>query len=159
MRCFNHRDKEAIAVCRSCGKGVCADCSVDIGRGIACKTGGCEQSTRDCIDLVDRNIQIYKQNAGMKLIEPKQAFTPPSVDNLSFRLTTQVRRNYKQEKGNAIFYCIVGILLLLWAALDIQKYSFILLLGACFIVYSMIIYRRLQTANIPHPQTNKTKTK
>ena len=27
MKCFIHLDKEAIAACRKCGKGMCADCS------------------------------------------------------------------------------------------------------------------------------------
>ena len=36
MKCFNLRDREAIGICKSCNKGICEECSVDLGHGIAC---------------------------------------------------------------------------------------------------------------------------
>jgi hypothetical protein len=36
MRCYSHREEDAIAVCRNCGKAACADCCEDTGQGIAC---------------------------------------------------------------------------------------------------------------------------
>lgn len=36
MKCFNHRDADAIAICRFCGKAVCATCCTDTGQGIVC---------------------------------------------------------------------------------------------------------------------------
>ena len=41
MRCFVHRDVEAIGTCRGCSKGVCAECVVDLGHSISCR-GSCE---------------------------------------------------------------------------------------------------------------------
>jgi hypothetical protein len=41
MKCFNHRNVDAIAICKNCNKGLCPACGVDVGNGIACK-GGCE---------------------------------------------------------------------------------------------------------------------
>ena len=40
MRCFNHKDKVAVAECRFCGKNVCDQCAVPLGpgRGVACST-------------------------------------------------------------------------------------------------------------------------
>lgn len=38
MRCYEHREEHAIAVCRNCGKAACADCCDDTGHGIACSS-------------------------------------------------------------------------------------------------------------------------
>ena len=45
MRCFVHHDQEAVGVCCVCGKGLCPDCAVDLGRAISCR-GACEQQAR-----------------------------------------------------------------------------------------------------------------
>ena len=37
MRCYQHRDVEAVAVCSSCLKGVCTTCAIQMERGsLAC---------------------------------------------------------------------------------------------------------------------------
>ncbi len=36
MRCFVHRDAEAVGVCRCCSKGMCAACAMPVTNGIAC---------------------------------------------------------------------------------------------------------------------------
>ena len=36
MRCFIHFEKEAVAACRTCGKGMCADCSAYSGHNGIC---------------------------------------------------------------------------------------------------------------------------
>jgi heme exporter protein D len=48
MKCFTHTDVDAVGVCRSCGKGVCKACAVDLGQGIAC-ANSCEVNVRDLI--------------------------------------------------------------------------------------------------------------
>lgn len=42
MRCFVHRDTEAVGLCRGCSKGLCPACLVDLGHAITCH-GACEQ--------------------------------------------------------------------------------------------------------------------
>jgi len=37
MKCFTHRNTEAVAVCRSCGRALCPDCIADVGLSCACK--------------------------------------------------------------------------------------------------------------------------
>jgi uncharacterized membrane protein YeaQ/YmgE (transglycosylase-associated protein family) len=37
MRCFNHRDNEAVGVCKACSRGLCADCAVESDSGLACR--------------------------------------------------------------------------------------------------------------------------
>lgn len=38
MKCYYHPKDDAVAVCKICGKGVCADCAVEIGGIAYCKT-------------------------------------------------------------------------------------------------------------------------
>lgn len=38
MKCFNHPKEDAIAVCKSCGKGVCKECAVILAGDSYCKT-------------------------------------------------------------------------------------------------------------------------
>ena len=37
MNCFNHPGVPAVGICKSCQKGLCMECAVDLGHGIACK--------------------------------------------------------------------------------------------------------------------------
>ncbi|OQC67464.1 MAG: hypothetical protein BWX48_00702 [Verrucomicrobia bacterium ADurb.Bin006] len=66
MRCFYHQDKEAIGTCKSCGKGLCPECAVDLTKGLACR-GHCEDHVRAVIELVDRNITL--QPTAARLIQ------------------------------------------------------------------------------------------
>jgi hypothetical protein len=44
MKCWIHPEQDAVAVCKSCGKGVCKDCVVDVRGDSYCKT--CIESGR-----------------------------------------------------------------------------------------------------------------
>ena len=37
MRCFEHRDQEALGICKRCGKGLCTACAVDLGHRLSCR--------------------------------------------------------------------------------------------------------------------------
>ena len=37
MICFNHHEKQAVGICKSCQRGLCPECATDLGYGIACK--------------------------------------------------------------------------------------------------------------------------
>jgi hypothetical protein len=37
MKCFTHRNSDAVAVCRSCGRALCPDCTSEVGLSCACK--------------------------------------------------------------------------------------------------------------------------
>jgi hypothetical protein len=56
MKCFYHRDRDAIGNCKSCGKGLCDDCQTDLGRGLACKNR-CEENVRGLISLIEHNVR------------------------------------------------------------------------------------------------------
>jgi hypothetical protein len=37
MRCYQHHEREAVGICRGCGKGVCDEgCATDLGYGLSC---------------------------------------------------------------------------------------------------------------------------
>lgn len=37
MKCYYHRDIDAVAVCTGCGKGLCQRCAVDVGGIVHCR--------------------------------------------------------------------------------------------------------------------------
>ena len=61
MKCFNHADRDAVGICKSCGKGICHECLVEIPDAIACKTERCERRSRLCVQIVDSNPAIVNQ--------------------------------------------------------------------------------------------------
>ena len=56
MNCYYHKSVEAVATCKNCGRGLCADCCVDIGNGEACRNR-CEDAARQITSLISRNVQ------------------------------------------------------------------------------------------------------
>ena len=57
MMCFNHADHQAVGVCKSCQRGLCHDCAVDLGKGLACKNR-CEEDVRQLIQVIDQSIRL-----------------------------------------------------------------------------------------------------
>jgi hypothetical protein len=37
MKCFKHQTREAVAICKACGRGVCSSCALESENGIACR--------------------------------------------------------------------------------------------------------------------------
>lgn len=56
MRCFYHESSDAVGTCKSCGKGLCRACAVDMQHGLACK-GHCESAVAELIALIQTNVQ------------------------------------------------------------------------------------------------------
>jgi len=57
MKCFYHREADAVGSCKACSKGLCAACAVDVGMGLACREA-CEEQVRSLNQLIDRNIRV-----------------------------------------------------------------------------------------------------
>lgn len=66
MKCYNHPEKDAIGVCKSCQKGICIDCSTIVGVSLACKDS-CEEDVTFLDYMVQRNKKLYK-NLGSQWI-------------------------------------------------------------------------------------------
>ena len=59
MNCFNHNDRQAIGLCKSCNKALCTDCCVDLGIGLACH-GKCEEQVRSVDAVISGNVEDQK---------------------------------------------------------------------------------------------------
>ena len=62
MKCFNHRELDALAVCKHCGRALCANCSAEVGLAVACK-GRCEAEVASILDLHQRGKTAYDKAA------------------------------------------------------------------------------------------------
>src|SRR4051794_41083631 len=112
MRCFYHQDKDAVGSCKSCGKGLCAECAVDLGKGLACR-GRCEETARAIIELVDRNIQLSTAPAKAQLVAPAVVQrTGQPTDYIAAQLTSHIRETRHFRWGAGAFCLVVGVILL-----------------------------------------------
>ena len=55
MKCFYHQDVDAVGICKSCQKGVCMDCLVEVGHSIACRST-CEEHVGIVDAMVNKSI-------------------------------------------------------------------------------------------------------
>ena len=112
MRCFYHQDREAVGSCKSCGKGLCPDCAADVGKGLACR-GRCEEDVRAVVALVERNIKFSPQTA--RILESSR----------------------KIRSTAATFNLVTGAIFIVWGLTDVERFSFIIVLGVCFSAYGV----------------------
>lgn len=59
MKCYTHTLNEAVGICKKCGKGVCPECAVDVGKGLACRDS-CE------VDVHAINIMEQRNKAAIQ---------------------------------------------------------------------------------------------
>ena len=66
MNCFNHPDKPAVGLCKSCCKGLCSDCAAALANGLACRNA-CENRVQLINQIIDSNETIIATaNARMR---------------------------------------------------------------------------------------------
>ncbi len=58
MRCFNHQQNDAIAVCLACGKACCKQCIHDTEPMISC-SAECQQTIDESTEVMNRTKIIY----------------------------------------------------------------------------------------------------
>lgn len=109
MKCFVHHDRDAVGICPSCFRGVCPDCAVDLGRGLACRDR-CEIEVRRLYDLRDFS------------------FAQPSVQKKVLDRTGQ------QTRMAGIFNIVLGAIFILFDVIG-GAVGFLTVLGACFFVF------------------------
>ena len=66
MKCYNHSNLEAVAVCRYCGRAICHDCTAEVGLTCSCK-GRCESMVAIMNDLVDSGKSVYRNTSNLQL--------------------------------------------------------------------------------------------
>lgn len=70
MKCFQHRDVDAVGICKMCNKGLCPTCAVDVGNGLACP-GECVERVRLVNQMVDRSIRLSPVSAQLVGGQPR----------------------------------------------------------------------------------------
>ncbi|KAB2965253.1 MAG: hypothetical protein F9K16_02425 [Thermoanaerobaculia bacterium] len=63
MNCFYHPSVAAAGLCKSCQRGICPECAVELPRGLACRKR-CEEDARLRVALEDRNLRLAQEAAG-----------------------------------------------------------------------------------------------
>ena len=66
MKCYKHSEVDALGVCKTCLKGLCNECIVDIGSGIACR-GLCEQTAKYINELVLKSKGVDKKQVAISI--------------------------------------------------------------------------------------------
>jgi hypothetical protein len=69
MKCFNHPESDAVGICKNCSKGICHECAVDIGKGIACKDT-CVDDVKAINALIQNNRKTYSSMKPRSFIFP-----------------------------------------------------------------------------------------
>lgn len=59
MRCFRHPAAEAVGSCKSCMKGVCSECAVDLKHGVACRNS-CEENVELLNQLMKKSFRMLR---------------------------------------------------------------------------------------------------
>lgn len=55
MKCFNHPERDAVAICNACGKAVCRECGLESEHGIACQ--------QSCAESLSAKTELYSEQA------------------------------------------------------------------------------------------------
>lgn len=125
MECFYHEGRPAVGCCRSCLRGVCRECGVDLDKGLACKLR-CETDVDELIATIAQSIQ-YRALAG-----------------------AYARATPKAMLGIALACMLVGLFVSGWG-LSLPRYDEIALLGIPFLILGAIAIRISRRFPGPHP--------
>ena len=124
MKCFYHQTVDAVGSCKSCLKGLCPECAVDLGKGLACR-GRCESEVERVTALIDRNIRLS-----------------PTGEQL-------IQANKQGMLLSALFVLAVGAAFLALGLFNRGAFGFEWFIGGVFVVYGafqIMRYRRVSRA-------------
>lgn len=71
MRCFNHNDKEAIAICINCGKAFCGSCCIQSPTGRIVCSMECQssiQKTEQTLEIIRKRTSLTGKVSGIFII-------------------------------------------------------------------------------------------
>ena len=69
MRCYVHRDLEAVGTCKFCGRGVCPTCAVEVDKALACRDR-CESEVSTILTLNRNALQFAKTTKEARYLFP-----------------------------------------------------------------------------------------
>ncbi|CAA6811497.1 MAG: Unknown protein [uncultured Campylobacterales bacterium] len=107
MKCFIHNNQDSLGTCKYCNKGICQNCMVDTGMGLACKDDNCKNEVRFLNDLIENNKKIYSKMSKNSLI--------PNLYTLIFGL---IFLGFHFFIKNDIFILAIGSFLLAFSILQ-----------------------------------------
>ena len=114
MKCFNHPGVDAVGICKSCQKGLCPGCAVDLSKGLACK-GRCEDDVGNIVALIDQNVRLSPTSASVLV---------------SHRRTSALAHG---------FALVMGLVFVVWGIVSPwQPFNFALIMGSLFAVYGLV---------------------
>ena len=116
MICYHHHDRPAVGICKSCNKGLCYECAVDIGHGLACKNS-CENEVRALNDVLERSKTAY-QKAGKAY---KRTALISGLLGCAFLLWGILQVTLIHEVGIAVFLIPFGVILLFASFLSLRS--------------------------------------
>jgi len=156
MRCFYHQDKDAVGSCKSCGKGLCQECAVDLTKGLACR-GRCEPDVQAIIQLIDRNIQLSANPAKAQLVVPHAVQrTDQPTDYLASQLTSHIQETRHLYWMLGVFFGIVGAVLLVAGFLG--QIVTLVVVGACCLAFGVVCLGQARRSGA-RPRLSETKTR
>ena len=59
MKCYNHHDRDAFAVCKSCGKALCLECAEEYKNTFICKGSKAWRFNRIAFMLIGAFLLLY----------------------------------------------------------------------------------------------------
>lgn len=122
MKCYYHHERDAVGSCKSCQRGLCPECAVDLTQGLACRAR-CEEDVAGLIRLIQDNLRLAPTSASLM-----QGLRRGSVNA-------------------AVFQMIFGALFLAWGLYD--EMTFIIALGAAFFLFGLVSLARALRITAP----------
>jgi len=116
MNCYYHHDHPAVGICKSCNKGLCHECAVDIGNGLACKNA-CEDEVKALNDMLERNKTAY-QKAGR--VYKRNALISGLI-GCFFLLWGILQATFTDGVGLAVIFIPFGVIMLIASLLSIRS--------------------------------------
>ena len=102
MKCYNHNEKDAIGICKACGKALCPDCSEFEHHALICKDNDkCKERARISRIVYHNNKVRYSKVAKAILVLLALAILVPTVIFMVM--------NFTIKAANWIFWAGLGL--------------------------------------------------
>ena len=155
MRCFYHQDREAVGLCKSCAKGVCAECAVDLGNALACRNR-CEERAQSVVKIQDHAIQ------SLKPLQPRIQLTtsaarplqpsPPPKDSAVAQWDKPGHSTRWSRWGAGPFCVLLGAILIMAGFVEQEMAHGIV--GVCFVGFGIFnLVKNQRRARLPRVET------
>ena len=97
MKCYNHPERNPVAICKACGKAICHECSQETESGIACQ--------QNCVDSL-----IEKKKLQTKLATHLNNLRRQSLLGSLFSIGMGIIFIYFSTRGFGLVYDFVFLL-------------------------------------------------